>query len=98
MDERFYNEHYGITYQIGWVLNKLGRHDEALKEFQIAEKYRPELVAPFAIYHNEGCVLAKSQRNEEALKAFDSALLYRDTNWYVLVNKGIVLAENGKIR
>ncbi len=37
MDERFYNEHYGITYQIGWVLNKLGRYDEALKEFQIAK-------------------------------------------------------------
>ena len=52
MDERFYNEHYGITYQIGWVLNKLGRYDEALKEFQIAEKYRPEFILPFATYYN----------------------------------------------
>lgn len=96
MDERFYNEHYGITYQIGWVLNKLGRYDEALKEFQIAEKYRPEWVAPFAIYYNEGCVLARLGRSEEALKAFDSALLYQNTNWYVLFNKGIVLARMGR--
>jgi len=96
MDERFYNEHYGISYQTGWVLNKLGRYEEALKEFQIAEKYRPEWVASFAIYYNEGCVLAKLGRNEEALKAFDSALLYGQTNWYVLYNKGIVLARMGR--
>jgi tetratricopeptide (TPR) repeat protein len=93
MDERFYNEHYGISYQIGWVLNKLGRYDEALKEFQIAEKHRPEWVLPFAIYYNEGCVLAKLGRNEEALQAFDSALLYQQTNWYVLFNKGCILAK-----
>ena len=96
MDERFYNEHYGITYQIGWVLNKLGRYDEALKEFQIAEKYRPEFIKDFAIYYNEGCVLAKLGRNEEALKAFDSSLLYGNTNWHVLFNKGIVLAKLGR--
>jgi len=96
LDERFYNEHYGITYQIGWVLNKLGRYDEALEEFKIAEKYRPEWIADFAIFYNEGCVLAKLGRNEEALKAFDSSLLYGHTNWYVLFNKGIVLTKLGR--
>ena len=96
MDERFYNEHFGITYQIGWVLNKLGRYDEALEEFKIAEKYRPEWILDFAIYYNEGCVLAKLGRNEEALKAFDSSLSYGSTNWYVLFNKGIVLARMGR--
>lgn len=96
MDERFYNEHYGISYQIGWVLNKLGRYDEALAEFRIAEKYRPEWVAPFAIYYGEGCVLAKLGKNSEALEAFDSALLYGQTNWYVLFNKGIVLSRMGR--
>ena len=96
MDERFYNEHYTISYQIGWVLNKLGRYEEALKEFQMAEKYRPEYLAPFAFYYNEGCVLAKLGRNEEAIEAFDSALLYQPTNWYILYNKGIVLSRMGR--
>jgi tetratricopeptide (TPR) repeat protein len=96
MDERFYNEHYGISYQIGWVLNKLGRYDEALKEFQIAEKYRPEWIKPFAIYYNEGCLLAKLGRNEEALEDLDSALLYEPHNWYILYNKGIVLSKMGR--
>ena len=96
MDERFYNEHYGITYQIGWVLNKLGRYDEALSEFKIAEKYQPEKIAKFAIYYNEGCVLARLGRNEEALKAFDAALLYSPSNWLILFNKGLVLSRMGK--
>jgi len=96
MDERFYNEHYGISYQIGWVLNKLGRYGEALEEFRIAEKYQPEWIAPFAVYYNEGCMLARLGRNEEALEAFDSALLYSSTNWYVLYNKGIVLSRMGR--
>ncbi len=96
MDERFYNEHYGISYQIGWVLNKLGRYDEALKEFKIAEKYRPEWIDMAAIYYNEGCVLAKLGRNEEALKAFDSAGVYEYAAWQILYNKGIVLSRMGR--
>ena len=54
MDERFYDEHFGISYQIGWVLNRLGRYDEALTEFEKAEKYHPEWINNFAIYYNEG--------------------------------------------
>lgn len=96
MDERFYNEHYGISYQIGWVLNRLGRYEEALEEFRIAEKYRPEWLKPFAIYYNEGCVLARLGRNEEAIKAFDSSLMYEYRNRHVTFNKGIVLSRMGK--
>jgi len=96
MDQRFYNEHYTISYQIGWVLNKLGRYEEALEEFRTAEKYQPEFLAPFAIYYNEGCLLAKLDRNEEAVAAFDTALLYQPTNWYILYNKGIVLSRMGR--
>jgi tetratricopeptide (TPR) repeat protein len=96
MDERFYNEHYGISYQIGWVLNKLGRYEEALEEFQIAEKYQPEFILPFAVYYNEGYLLAKLGRNEEALEAFDSAFTYDYTNRFISFNKGIVLARMGR--
>ena len=44
MDERFYDEHFGTIDEIGWVLNRLGRYEEALTEFEKSEKYHPEWI------------------------------------------------------
>lgn len=96
MDEIFYDEHYGISYQIGWVLNKLGRYEEALQEFEKAEKYHPEWIYSHAIYYNKGVLLAKLGRNEEAIQAFDTSLKYFYWNWFVWFNKGCVLAKMGR--
>ena len=96
MDERFYDEHYGISYQIGWVLNRLGRYEEALTEFEKAEKYHPEWINNFAIYYNEGTLNAKLGRYEDALKKFDQSLTIQYWNRYAWFNKGYVLAKLGR--
>ncbi|GEM_PF-2309792 len=96
MDERFYNEHVGISGEIGWVLNKLGRYEEALGEFEISEKYHPSWVNDYSIYYDKGCLLAKLERNEEALEEFDHSLNEIYTSTYALFNKGLVLAKLGR--
>lgn len=96
MDERFFEQHYGVSYQIGWLLNRLGRYDEALVEFQKSEKNHPEWINDYAIYYDEGCLLAKLGRNEEALHKFDQALVIQYYNTYALFNKGIVLSRLGR--
>lgn len=93
MDERFYDEHFGISYQIGWLLNRLGRYEEALAEFGKAEKYHPAWINDFVIYYNEGCLEAKLGRYEEALKRFDQSLTVQYWNRYAWFNKGHVLAR-----
>jgi serine/threonine protein kinase/tetratricopeptide (TPR) repeat protein len=98
MDQRFYDEHFGISYQIGWVLNKLGRYEEALLEFENAEKFNPEWIKPYAIYYNEGVLLAKLGRNEEAIQAFDNAQKYDYWNWQIWFNKGCVFARMGRYK
>ena len=96
MDERFYDEHFGLSYQIGWVLNRLGRYEEAIHEFEKAEKYHPEWINDFAIYYNEGCLYAKLGRYEEALTKFDNSLTAQYYNTYAWFNKGHVLVRLGR--
>jgi len=96
MDARFYNEHLGISGEIGWVLNKLGRYEEALAEFEISEKYHPEWINDYSIYYDEGCLLAKLGRDEEALVEFEHSLNEIYTSTYALFNKGVVLAKLGR--
>ena len=96
MDERFYDEYFGISCQIGWVLNKLGRYEEALQEFEKAEKLHPEWIYTGGIYYNKGVLLAKLGRNEEAIQAFDTSLNYFYWNWFVWFNKGCVLTKIGR--
>ena len=38
MDQRSLDETYGLSYQIGWILNRMGRYEESLEEFKKAEK------------------------------------------------------------
>jgi len=87
---------YGLSYQTGWVLDRLGKYEEALAKFQNAEKNHPDWLGDFAIYYNEGCLLAKLGRNQEAVQKFDAALALDSTRREVWFNKGIVRARMGR--
>ena len=96
MDQRTLDATYGLSYQTGWVLDRLGRYEESLGEFKNAENTHPDWISNYAIYYNEGCLLAKLGRNEEAIQKFDQALAIEYTNREAWFNKGIVLARMGR--
>jgi tetratricopeptide (TPR) repeat protein len=95
-DQQSLDQTYGLAYQTGWILNRLGRYDEALAEYQNAEKNHPDWISEFAIYYNEGCLLAKLMRNDEAVQKFDQALATDSTSREAWFNKGLVLARMGR--
>jgi tetratricopeptide (TPR) repeat protein len=96
MDAATLNQEVGLSYQMGWVLNQLGKYDEAYAELVKAEQNHPDWISSYNIFFNEGCVLAKLGRNEEANQKFDQAIAIEGTNREVWFNKGLVLARLGR--
>lgn len=96
LDQGTLDKDVGLSYQIGWVLNRLGRSQEAYDAFVKAEQNHPDWISSYSIYYNEGYLLAKMGKNEEANDKFDEALSIDSTSREAWFNKGLVLARLGR--
>ena len=85
-------DEYYIRDTLGWVLYRLGRYEDALKELQLAVSTKPD--DPVLLEHLGDVFLALG-RNEEALSAFRKAVPISDKNSEKLLEKIEALKGGG---
>ncbi|KJV72770.1 TPR repeat-containing protein 08 [Orientia tsutsugamushi] len=74
-------------------MNELGHNQEAIKNYDIAIKYKPD----FAVaYHAKGNALKNLEKLLEAIENYDQAILYRPNYADHYNSKGIALNELGR--
>jgi len=84
------NTHYSRANE----LLSQGRFDEAIKEFRIALKQRPN---DAEIYNNMGAAYVKMGRLGEAAKEFENALRFRTGDAAIHYNLGLIYMKQGKM-
>jgi tetratricopeptide (TPR) repeat protein len=77
----------------GWCLNKLGRYDEALKEFEEELKYYPDDVEAL---HNVGIAYARKNEWDEAEKFYRKVIRINSRYYRAYYSLGRALTEQGK--
>jgi len=76
----------------GFILGKLGRHEEALKAFDKAIELKPDYAEA---WNNRGVALGKLGRHEEALKAHDKAIELKPDDTVAGYNKACAYSLKG---
>ena len=78
---------------LGTMLLRLGRHEEAVETFDKAVQLNP---ADAELWTNLGNVLAAQKRPADALQAFQQALKLNPRHWGVANKSGFLLHEMGR--
>jgi tetratricopeptide (TPR) repeat protein len=86
-------KNYIALYICGILLSELGRHEEAIVNYDLSLEIKPD---NDAVWHNRGIALASLGRYEEAIASYDLSLEIKPDNDAVWHNRGIALGNLGR--